>query len=387
MRCESKTWSPTSIISLTSFHVRQRLDLRLSASRIKPYILYTLHSLLELRRRFEAPNEKNRWDFPLFRVYTVPLQSEVLLGATEGSDQPIDQVGDISCSEKVLKCDRTEAVTTPSGTTTVEKPVPQTLTSTKGQIDINCLAVEKTVNIPFRSDKAPEEPLKPISSSWRPKVRSEAKAVSNRTFVSLGGETNSFADTASTHTVCSIDPSVLSISGSIPMMIANDQQSDPQEVMHQMYLHLTNVSQIAAPNSSTISVLRVNADLLHLLDRTSQLITQRIVAHQAENVEGDSLHDIDKFSTLLLMNMCWDPGLISLFGSRRHHFDSFKFLHFVGTPLIFQDFDRTLALHRHVGLAELQRHRRQFVKTHSNMPASASTSLGSSFIDCLATYL
>jgi hypothetical protein len=320
-------------------------------------------------------------------VYTVPLQSEAQLGVTEGSDRPIDQVGDISCSEKMLKCDETEAVMSPAATTTIEKPVAQTLTSTKGQIDINCLAVEKTVNIPFRSDKAPEEPLKSISSSWRPKIRSEAQAVSNRTFVSLGGETTSVAETASTRTVRSIDPSVLSISGSIPVMIANDQQSDPQEVMHQMYLHLTNVSQIAAPNSSTISVLRVNADLLHLLDRTSQLITQRIVAHQAENVEGDSTHDFNNFSILELINICWDLELKISLRSHRHRIDSFKFLLFVGTPLIFQDFDRTLALHRHVGLAELQRHRRQFVKTHSNMPASASTSLGSSFIDCLATYL
>ena len=260
--------------------------------------------MLELRRRFEAPNEKNRWDFPLFRVHTVPLQSEAQLCATERCDEPTDQVGDISCAEKILKCAKTEAVMSQAATTAIEKPVPQTLTSTKGQIDINCLAIEKTVNIPFRSDKAPEEPLKPISSSWRPKVRSETKAVSNRTFVSLGGETSSVAETASTHTVLSIDPSVLSISGSIPVMIPIDQQSDPQEVMHQMYLHLTNVSQIAAPNSSTISVLRVNADLLHLLDRTSQLITQRIVAHQAENVEGDSMNNFYKFSTLAFTYVC-----------------------------------------------------------------------------------
>lgn len=253
--------------------------------------------MLELRRRFEAPNEKNRWDFPLFRVYTVPLQSEVLLNATERVDGPINQVGDISCTEKVLKCDETEAAKSTATTITIEKTVPPTLTSTKGQIDINCLAVEKTVNIPLRSDKAAEGPLKPISSSsWRPKVRSEAKAVSNRTFVSLSGESASVAETASTPTVGSVDPSVLSISGSIPVMTPIDQQSDPQEAMNQMYLHLTNVSQIAAPNSSTISVLRVNADLLHLLDRTSQLITQRIVAHQAENIEGDSMHDFYNFS-------------------------------------------------------------------------------------------
>lgn len=59
----------------------------------------------------------------------------------------------------------------------------------------------------------------------------------------------------------------------------------------------------------------------------------------------------------------------------------------IGTPLIFQDFDRTLALHRHVGLAELQRHRRQFVKTNSNMPHTSPNALGSAFIDSLALNL
>lgn len=59
----------------------------------------------------------------------------------------------------------------------------------------------------------------------------------------------------------------------------------------------------------------------------------------------------------------------------------------VGTPLIFQDFDRTLAFHRHVGLAELQRHRRQFVRTNSNMNHGSLIALGASFIDSLAMNL
>ena len=54
---------------------------------------------------------------------------------------------------------------------------------------------------------------------------------------------------------------------------------------------------------------------------------------------------------------------------------------------MFHDYDRTLALHRHVGLAELQRHRRQFVKTNSNMSHSTLKALGSSFIDSLASNL
>lgn len=59
----------------------------------------------------------------------------------------------------------------------------------------------------------------------------------------------------------------------------------------------------------------------------------------------------------------------------------------LGTPLIFQDYDRTLTLHRHVGLAELQRHRRQFVKTYSSMSQSSPDFLGSAFIDSLSSSL
>lgn len=54
---------------------------------------------------------------------------------------------------------------------------------------------------------------------------------------------------------------------------------------------------------------------------------------------------------------------------------------------MFQDFDRTLALHRHVGLAELQRHRRQFVKTNSSAPPDDFHILGSLFLDFLALNL
>jgi hypothetical protein len=57
-----------------------------------------------------------------------------------------------------------------------------------------------------------------------------------------------------------------------------------------------------------------------------------------------------------------------------------------GTPLIFTDHARSLALHRHVGLAELQRHRRTFVKSNSYMPP-ASAAAGATFIDFLAMHL
>jgi tRNA uridine 5-carbamoylmethylation protein Kti12 len=79
------------------------------------------------------------------------------------------------------------------------------------------------------------------------------------------------------------------------------------------------------------------------LDRTSQRIIQLIAAHQTETVEG--------------------------------------------TPLKFAEFDRELTLHRHAGLAELQRHRRQFVKINGQHPPGSSKAVGASFIDFLALQL
>lgn len=73
-------------------------------------------------------------------------------------------------------------------------------------------------------------------------------------------------------------------------------------------------------NLSTISVPHAQADLLYELDRISQSISQSIVAHQREFLEG--------------------------------------------TPIIFSEYNRTMGLHRIVGLSELQRYRRQFVNAN-----------------------
>ena len=86
------------------------------------------------------------------------------------------------------------------------------------------------------------------------------------------------------------------------------------------------------------------------------------------------------FNTVSLIFLC-------IFFNLTFSIISTIFLFTVGTPLMFHDYDRTLALHRHVGLAELQRHRRQFVKTNSNMSHSTLKALGSSFIDSLASNL
>lgn len=98
-----------------------------------------------------------------------------------------------------------------------------------------------------------------------------------------------------------------------------------------------------APNSSTVAAQHAEPDLLYELDRTSQGILATLLAHQSENVEG--------------------------------------------TPVKFAEFDREITLHRHAGLAELQRHRRQFVKINGRNPPATSRAVGALFIDFLANQL
>ena len=264
--------------------------------------------MIDLRRRFEAPIEKNRWDFPLFRTYTVldPTIADSRKESQNNSENPSkDDSGDDTggnCGDKSGVSTADTATTTmpvdvaavPVQVATVLTKQQQPLTSTRGMIDINCLAVDKITKIEFRPETVFDKvTTAPASSSWRPKIRSDSSVRTTRTFTTLGGESNTTKVVDSSSSVngsgscIGTGPfSALSISGSIPVISPDEQLQSIESVMQLIYLHLTNTGHIAAPNSSTISVPRVNADLLHEIDRTSQSITQRIVAHQSENVEG-----------------------------------------------------------------------------------------------------
>jgi hypothetical protein len=94
------------------------------------------------------------------------------------------------------------------------------------------------------------------------------------------------------------------------------------------------------PNSSTMPIYHGTADILFELDQTSKKITDTIINHQNNASEG--------------------------------------------TPMVFVDYNRTLAFHRRVAVAELQRHRRQFIKVNSTHPPATSQLIGEAYIDFLA---
>lgn len=100
----------------------------------------------------------------------------------------------------------------------------------------------------------------------------------------------------------------------------------------------------ASMNPATVSTPHLKANMLYLLDKISQQIVATIVNHQNNAANATD-------------------------------------------PLLFTEYDRALELYRTVSLAELQRHRRQFVKVNSQIPPSNQIDIGASFIEFLALQL
>ena len=254
----------------------------------------------ELRLRFEAPNDKNRWDTPLFVVD--------MTGGGGGDDVGVG--GEAAPEPGASAADTAAAVAAAAAAT-------------------------ETV---FAS-----------TSSWR--------AAKNG-----GGDT---ATTASSSTFRRKAPAAesgaLSFSGTIPAQHQHQSTQQQQQQQQQraqpasaafgpILAHLTS-QPVLQPNSSTLSVPRGSASVLFELDAATQDIVARIAAHQ-------------------------DCGAAE------------------AAPLLLPEYGRTLGLHRTVGLAELQRHRRQFVSLQSKRPPTMGAEggderriLGANFIDFLGTQL
>lgn len=241
------------------------------------HLLLIICRLEDLWKRFEAPNDANRWDNPLFRV-------------------------------------KNSSATTSTST-----------------------ANQQTAMATSTSEALPESVIQPksLKSSWKPKKKkTDADSVSAEPV-----DTN----IATTVTVAADTPSILSISGTA-VTYADDLCTfvELSEVFSPMTDYLLHAN-LPLPNSSTVPTAHAQADLLYELDRTSQKITQTILSHQAEALEG--------------------------------------------TPLKFSEFDRVLTLNRRISPGELQRYRSQFVKVHSQHPPSTSLAVGVSFIEYLAIHL
>jgi tRNA uridine 5-carbamoylmethylation protein Kti12 len=201
----------------------------------------------DLRLRYEAPNESNRWDFPLFKVTVEPSLA--------------DAVSKLSLGQH----NETPAIA--SAEPTVEPPTP---------------TVAPTVSS--------------FKSSWKPKKKA----------IETGG-TNDDATVFTTLTTASnaTTQTQKAISFSGTMVVQEDTTItgflSPSEVLPKIADYFAGAS-VPTPNSSTIATQRANADLLYELDRTSQQVIQAIVAHQSDGVaEGTPVRFVE-FDRALTLN-------------------------------------------------------------------------------------
>ena len=234
--------------------------------------------------RYEAPNEANRWDFPLFKVTVCPDQS----GISKLSVAEEINLGSLSLTEppKAEACDANLAL---AGTSTaVEAP------ATPAPVPVKSL----------------------FTSSWKPKKKVAAAS-------SAGSDDTASVFTmsaASVNTTATTQSTAKAISFSGTMVVQEDTAISGFLAVEETFSKMDEYfggAVAAPPNSSTIATQRANADLLYELDRVSQQIIQVIVAHQTEGmVEGTPLKFVE-YDRALTLNR--HTGLAELQRYRRQY--------------------------------------------------------------------
>ena len=221
------------------------------------------------------------------------------------------------------------------------------MTPNKDKID----EVEKSLKLLSVEDNTQQQPQsQPIKkSSWQKKDKNKIISIDNS---NKDNEIiNPYLSTATTTTPSSLSSS--SSSTTLKTIFFSGTEKSAQDTVsgmssndafEQIWDHFIGAS-VPLPNSSTIAAPKGDAERLYELDRISQLITQTMIQHQIDFNEGD--------------------------------------------PVIFTEYDRTITLHRHVSLNELQRHRRQYVKITGQYASNYTTNkeIGASFIDILDVQL
>ena len=250
----------------------------------------------DLKRRFETPNASNRWDFPLFVANMTPFDS---IRLAEDSRE------------------HTQAVAAPRQNTAAPT------VAVKSSSFRRAVAKQGAVTSAVRE----EIPRLPDVIEM-PEVQSTATAAASVDRLTFSGRFEQNTETSQ---------------AGGESAVGGPASVSPDECCTQILQHLLN-SVAPLPNPATVATPHANADLLYLLDKTSQEVLNTIMSHQNKDC-----------------------------GS--------------GNPVIFREYDRVLELHRIVSFAELQRHRRQFVKVNSQIPPSNEIIIGTAFIDFLALQL
>ena len=281
---------------------------------------------MDLRSRFEAPNEKNRWDCPLFNVINNSKENIIDEVASSTYSLALDQTKTLNVDNLADGITATAAATTTTTTTTTTSP-------------------DAVVTSPHVTTAT--APKSSFVSSWKSKPKVSRSASSSSAAASAAAISASPADTSfnttaaavsdadtspvpvtAVHTTVSAATGLasgsanptstsLTFSGSYAiystLSSTTTQRWSFQEACEKVHLYFLGAN-IPTPNISTISIPHTNPTALYELDQVTQKIVTMIEKHQEEN----------------------------------------KLLH-SSVPIIFSEFDRSLFLYRLVSSLELQR--------------------------------
>ena len=281
----------------------------------------------DLRRRFERPNEMNRWDKPLFIVSMTPLLNAATAATAAENAHDTKE----NPETEVLKCSHQETPTQSDVEADVKSSLP-------------CVALSSAATTQpsghthtAAASSAPTGVF--ATSSWKSKKKGKTPS-------GLGGDVASVVSmstqpTTTTQQGVYFSGSRVSASNTTSSSCSAENSAD---VIVQQIITFFQTAEVPVPNAATMQVRHADAELLYQLDRVSQLISHKIMSHQ------------------------------------QNHRD--------GTPLVLEEFNsQVVALPRFVSLAEVQRLRGQFVKINSQHPPANSTDVGAKFIEFLMNQL
>jgi len=298
---------------------------------------YPADVLGDLRRRFEPPNERNRWDRPLFkftssaspRIETSSAETEGKLPSAMSGLQMQAQVHVVPEEAQV------NILPVPSTAGAAAEAADETVVSSsfrrKGKVSSGASVASTFRRAAQKADPVPEalvfNRLDATAASYVNDVSSNTGGSDNSIAAGQGSSDSSAAVSAAEIAPASASAAELRL-----------------QLFARIHCELCGPA-VAAPNSSTVKIQHGNADILYELDHVSQLITHAIASHQS----GPDMQ--------------------------------------AGAPLLLPAYARSLELHRTVSLAELQRHRTQFVRLNSKHPPADGVQAGSMFVDFLAVQL
>ena len=271
----------------------------------------------ELRQRFEAPNSSNRWDNPLFHVNMTPSTKDAILEDLK----------------KNLKAVSSTLVSSPAGNAVNMPPQPPEPSNS------NDASAPKKSAFRRAPNKKRVEPTQSV-----PATVSDDAAVLETTESSP----------PSSSAVADLKSQKLTFSGTVREEVSQPASADSSsltdgddisiEACCDRIAQFIKTAVAPPPNPATMPTPHLKADMLYLLDKTSQDVVTTIIRHQSSAANSTD-------------------------------------------PLLFVEYDRALEIHQVVSMAELQRHRRQFIKMNSQIPPSNEADVGALFIDFLALQL